>query len=428
MAETIAPKPFRRPLASGIAFTFLLSSAALLGCGSSGSDNGSGGANGGSSSAGTSGKSSGGSGGSSGGSASGGTSNGNGATGGTDGNSEAGAPAVNQVPDNVSFIDSVTVDTLAGGSMAGEVDGDRDTALFTNPVSIARMDDGSFAVADYDSSRIRMVDADGNVSSLPAPDGFSQPYGLANVAGTLYSATDRNSAGAKSPDSGTVWSVVGADGTMAPFAENVGRPRALTAANDTTIAIADYVHDVVALIDAQTGAVTDLAGSRDQAGFADGSGTDALFDAPAGIVVRSDGNFVVSDSGNRRVRLVSPAGDVSTLAGEGSSGSVDGPGDGASFVRPRALAIDADDNVYVSDDGAHRIRRIAPDGTVLTVAGAGGAENGFQDGSGAEALFAGQEGLALSEDGKILYVADGNGGVEDTTELDFHRIRRVYLP
>ncbi|HEY3493223.1 MAG TPA: esterase-like activity of phytase family protein, partial [Polyangiaceae bacterium] len=210
--------------------------------------------------------------------------------------------------------------------------------------------------------------------------------------------------------------------------ENIGRPRSFVAVSDTLIAVADNVHHVVSLVDAESGEVTPLAGLADQPGFADGEGDGARFNAPAGIVLRSDGILVVADSGNRRLRLVTPEGAVSTLAGEGSSGSVDGPGNDASFVRPRALAIDEDDNVYVSDDGAHRIRRVDADGEVLTVAGAGGDSNAFQDGSGSEARFAGQEGLALSADGKILYVADGNGGAEVDTELEFHRIRRVHLP
>jgi DNA-binding beta-propeller fold protein YncE len=101
----------------------------------------------------------------------------------------------------------------------------------------------------------------------------------------------------------------------------------------------------------------------------------------------------------------------------------DGPRLSAKFFHPRDVAIDNAGNVYVSDVGNHRIRRIDPQGRVQTVAGDGTA--GFQDGAGAQARFFGQEALDVTPDGKTIYVADGNGG---QPAEPYHRIRRVTLP
>jgi hypothetical protein len=329
--------------------------------------------------------------------------------------------------DNVTFLSGVTVDTLAGGANPGTSDGLGQDASFSNPVSIARIDASDFVVADYDSSRLRLVTSIGTVTTMPTATGFTQPYGLAEAAGTLFVQTDQDSTGAKSLATGTIWSVASGQ-PPSVFIQDVGRPRALVRWSATTLALADFRHHTVEVLDRGTMTLTVLAGTTDCYGFADGPGNAALFNAPAGIVVRSDGSLVVSDPGNRKIRLVSSAGVVSTLAGDGVAATVDGPANATRFVYPRALAIDANDNIYVSDDGAHRIRRIDSSGNVVTVAGAGSTTNGYQDGNGSIALFAGQEGIALSADGKTLYVADGNGGSEVTAQMPFHRIRRLMLP
>jgi len=330
-------------------------------------------------------------------------------------------------PDGVEFLDGVTVETLVGGSDPGTDDGDASTATLANPVSIVRVSGSTFAVADYDSALIRSVSAEGTVTTVPTADGFSQPYGLSVVDGTLLAQTDVNAEGEKDPESGTLWQVKFPSGPAAVFAENLGRPRALVQMSSGTIVLADFNHSVIESLD-ETSKTRVIAGAADCAGFADGKGTAAMFNGPAGVVERSDHSLVVSDTGNHRLRLVSTDGTVSTLAGDGTAATVDGPSASASFVRPRALAIDSNDNVYVSDDGAHRIRRVDSSGNVVTIAGAGGNVNGFADGPGSKALFAGQEGIALSDDGKTLYVADGNGGTEDPTQTAYHRIRRVKLP
>ena len=85
------------------------------------------------------------------------------------------------------------------------------------------------------------------------------------------------------------------------------------------------------------------------AGFADGTGVAAQFKNPNGVAVDAFGNVYVSDKTNRRIRKITPAGLVSTLAGTGDYGYVDGAGNVAKFRNPNGIAVDASGNVYVSD-------------------------------------------------------------------------------
>ncbi len=109
-----------------------------------------------------------------------------------------------------------------------------------------------------------------------------------------------------------------------------------------------------------------LAGISGSPGFKDGTGRLAEFDAPVGIAVLPDGSWVVADSYNNRVRHVTPAGVVTTLAGDGTYALNDGPAATARFAHPSAVAADATGNVYVSDIASHRIRRIDLAGNVET--------------------------------------------------------------
>jgi sugar lactone lactonase YvrE len=148
--------------------------------------------------------------------------------------------------------------------------------------------------------------------------------------------------------------------------------------------------------------VTTLAGDG-APGYADGPLNQARFADPFGLAIDKQGNLYVSDAGeNNRIRKITPEGVVSTLAGEGE-GFQDGQGAVARFNTPSGLAVDADGNLYVADTGNNAIRRVAPDGTVATVAGTGRA--GLRDGSAREAQFNGPVGVALDAEGN-LYVAD----------------------
>jgi hypothetical protein len=100
-----------------------------------------------------------------------------------------------------------------------------------------------------------------------------------------------------------------------------------------------------------------LAGSGDAA-FADGQGPAASFRNQGALALEGDGNVLVADAGNHRIRKISPEGLVSTLAGSGAAAFADGQGPAASFAHPHGLALDGDGNVLVADWGNHRIRKI----------------------------------------------------------------------
>lgn len=139
--------------------------------------------------------------------------------------------------------------------------------------------------------------------------------------------------------------------------------------------------------------VTTVAGDGSPSGFSD----------PFGVAVAKDGTIYVADAGeSNRIRKISPDGNVTTLAG-GSEGFTDGVGPAASFNTPSALAVGPDGSLFVADTGNNRIRKITPEGQVSTVAGDGTA--GYVDGPAAKAQFNGPIGLAVSEGGDI-YVAD----------------------
>jgi len=132
-------------------------------------------------------------------------------------------------------------------------------------------------------------------------------------------------------------------------------------------------------------------------------GKQSGFSDPFGVAVAEDGTVYVSDAGeSNRIRKIAPDGSVTTLAG-GSEGYADGVGPAASFNTPSGLALGPGGNLFVADTANNRIRKITPDGHVSTVAGDGTA--GYLDGPAAKARFNGPIGLAVSEGGDI-YVAD----------------------
>lgn len=160
------------------------------------------------------------------------------------------------------------------------------------------------------------------------------------------------------------------------------------------------------------GVVTTVAGSG-VAGNADGQGTSAQFNAPNSVAINQTGTIYVADYGGNRIRAISPSGMVSTLAGSGAANYADGTGAAAAFNKPVDLALDPSGNLYVTDYMNQRIRKITPGGVVTTLAGSGVAA--YTDATGAAAQFNNPGGIAVDANG-IVYVTDvGNNRIRRIT-------------
>jgi sugar lactone lactonase YvrE len=314
------------------------------------------------------------------------------------------------------------VSTLAGSADAGYVDGARKVARFSNPVNVA-FHDGTVYVADFDNSKLRAIDATTHVTTtVVLQQGFQRPFGMAFAPdGTFYVSTDNDPTGVHNPMSGTIWRVDVQGKKATVVATAIGRPRGMVVLGDGRIAVADYMHHVVEIVDPKTGKATTIAGSFDAPGMVDGAGTAARFSTPYFIAARSDGKLLVTDFDNNRLRLVGLDGTTTTLSGATQAGFVDGAMPSARFSHPQAISAAANGDIYLTDLGNFRIRKISGD-QVTTVAGNGMGGAVDNDDPLMSELY-GLEGLAVVSDGSMLYVADGNRG----EEVPFNRIRQVKL-
>jgi sugar lactone lactonase YvrE len=247
------------------------------------------------------------------------------------------------------------VRTIAGKVRAtGDKDGKRNHARFNFPGIMTVDLDGNVLVCDVLNDLVRKVTPDGVVTTL---------------------LEDINCGGLAVDSAGTIW-------------------------------IANFGENTIDFIDG-TGQLTVFAGKTGQTGRDDGVGSEARFNAPSGIAFDSAGNLFVADTGNGSIRKITPAAVVTTFAGGSRrSGNDDGIGMAATFGEPKGLAIDASDNIYITDERNHTVRKITPAASTTTLAGKL-ETSGYADGPGEDARFDLPWDIAVDPNG-IVYVADND--------------------
>jgi len=320
------------------------------------------------------------------------------------------------------------VTTIAGspGSF-GNTDATGSSARFYEPGGITADGSGNLYVADTGNNTIREVTSAGAVITIAgfagtfgSADGngtnasFYAPQGIAmDGVGNLYVADSLNNTVRKINLLGAVTTVAG---TAGMFGSGDGtndstlfwglQAIAINPTNSNLIYIADTGNSTIRQlsVNGPDYVANTLSGSA-SIGSTDAVGTLARFFSPVSMAIDTSRNLYVADAANHVIRKMTPAGTISTLAGVvGYPGSADGPGSSAQFNSPQGVAVDGSGNVYVSDTGNSTIRKIAPDGTVSTLAGSPGVFNYF-DGTNASALFNTPEGIAVDGSGNV-YVAD----------------------
>ncbi|SDI81875.1 IPT/TIG domain-containing protein [Mucilaginibacter sp. P25] len=257
-----------------------------------------------------------------------------------------------------------SLSTFAGGT-AGFQDGKGANAKFYNPANVAADANGNLYVADPYNRAIRKITPDGNVSTVYTGD--YQPFAIAaDKAGNIYFS----------------------GGTTPTLLMKMSTDKKVTV----------------------------LAGSN-TTGFKNGTGNMALFGEILGIAADATGNIYVADAANNLIRKITPAGNVSTLAGTGAAGKANGAALKASFDRPCGVAVDAGGNVYVADYHNWLIRKISAAGQVTTVIGKPTSYTQNIDGNVDFAVIPEPNAIAVDASGLHIYVI----------ERDFSSLRKITI-
>lgn len=307
------------------------------------------------------------------------------------------------------------VTTLAGNNNVVSADGTGTAASFLSPSGLAIDSAGNILFSSMDQ-KIRVITPAGLVTTLAG--GAEGPQGTTG----RYSADGTGSNARFYMPTAIVVNASGTAYLADPYNSLVRRITFPTGYTANSGVVSTFAGDLAAATAATiTPVFFSTFGSAQSGGTitgTDGTGTSASFKYPFGLCIDSNGNIYVSD--NQSIRKMTPNGVVSTVAGSGLTyiplrGSfAEGTGLSASFSNPSGLAVDANNNIYVADTDNNRIRKITPGGTVTTIAGNGAY--GYVDGPGSSASFGKPTGIAVNSAGTILYVSEaGNNCIRKIT-------------
>ncbi|MFD0766156.1 DUF6443 domain-containing protein [Mucilaginibacter lutimaris] len=314
-----------------------------------------------------------------------------------------------------------TTTTFAGTGSWGYANGPGISAAFALPLAVAIDNSGNLYVADADNHMIRKISAAGVVSTLAGNGGagsangtgtaasFNHPAGVAvDGSGNVYVADQLNHLIRKITPAGVVSTLAGS-GTAGSSngsgaAASFNNPTGLCLDNSGNILVADYANHKIRMI-TPAGVVSTLAGTG-VAGSANGTALSATFKNPMSVTVDAAGNLYIADRLNHLIRKMSVSGTVSTFAGSGVAGSANGSGTSASFNLPTCVRADNSGTLFVTDASNNMIRKISSGGTVTTLAGT--TTSGMVNGTGSVVRFSNPYGLCVDNNGNIYVAAAYN--------------------
>jgi len=339
--------------------------------------------------------------------------------------------------------DGIITTIACNGTSGFTGDGGPATAASCVPYRVARDSAGNLYVADGSSKRIRKVSAAGIITTVAgrgtgqsSGDGgpatlaeLIQPLGVAvDPAGNVYIADEGSNRIRKVDTAGIISTIAGngkqgfdGDGGPATSA-SLYEPSGVAVDPAGNVYIADAGNLRIRKVDT-AGIITTIAGNGKEGFSGDGGpATSAELSFPVGVAVDPAGNVYIADEGSNRIRKVNTAGIISTIAGNDTQGfSGDGgPATSASLNKPREVAVDLAGNVYISDAGNFRIRKVNPAGVISTVAGRG--TSGFTgDGGPASSAQLVPRGVAVGVQAD-LYIADGSLRIRRVDNLGLPRV------